>query len=83
MFIDMYKFIYNYERWINYFFFCLGKTYVGLKIARALLTNTNMWQTNGQSYPMLVVCYTNHALDQFLEGMYSFYRRLYIQNSKI
>ncbi|KAM3921700.1 NFX1-type zinc finger-containing protein 1 [Leptodactylus fuscus] len=49
-----------------------GKTYVGLKIARALLTNTNVWQTNGQSSPMLVVCYTNHALDQFLEGIHQF-----------
>lgn len=49
-----------------------GKTYVGLKIARALLSNTHMWQTNGESYPILVVCYTNHALDQFLEGIHQF-----------
>ncbi|KAM4012467.1 LOW QUALITY PROTEIN: NFX1-type zinc finger-containing protein 1-like [Anomaloglossus baeobatrachus] len=49
-----------------------GKTYVGLKIARALLTNTNVWQGNGQSGPILVVCYTNHALDQFLEGIHQF-----------
>ncbi|XP_040293905.1 NFX1-type zinc finger-containing protein 1 [Bufo bufo] len=49
-----------------------GKTYVGLKIAQALLTNTNVWQTNGHSCPILVVCYTNHALDQFLEGIHRF-----------
>lgn len=46
-----------------------GKTYVGLKIARALLENHNAW-SNG--CPMLVVCYTNHALDQFLEGIHGF-----------
>ncbi|XP_075703159.1 NFX1-type zinc finger-containing protein 1 [Rhinoderma darwinii] len=51
-----------------------GKTYVGLKIARALLTNTKVWQINGQTYPILVVCYTNHALDQFLEGIHQFLR---------
>ncbi|MEE6526221.1 hypothetical protein FKM82_026712, partial [Ascaphus truei] len=49
-----------------------GKTYVGLKIAEALLTNTQAWQFNGNSYPVLVVCYTNHALDQFLEGIHRF-----------
>ncbi|XP_073708408.1 NFX1-type zinc finger-containing protein 1 [Garra rufa] len=46
-----------------------GKTYVGLKIARALLENHKSW-SNG--CPMLVVCYTNHALDQFLEGILRF-----------
>ncbi|XP_068120429.1 NFX1-type zinc finger-containing protein 1 [Hyperolius riggenbachi] len=49
-----------------------GKTYVGLKIARALLTNTSVWQLNGHTFPVLVVCYTNHALDQFLEGIHQF-----------
>ncbi|OCT62801.1 NFX1-type zinc finger-containing protein 1 [Xenopus laevis] len=49
-----------------------GKTYVGLKIARALLSNTNAWQFEVRSYPVLVVCYTNHALDQFLEGIQQF-----------
>ncbi|XP_063816587.1 NFX1-type zinc finger-containing protein 1 isoform X2 [Pseudophryne corroboree] len=52
-----------------------GKTYVGLKIAQALLTNTNVWQQNGHSNPVLVVCYTNHALDQFLEGIHQFLRK--------
>ncbi|KAG8519603.1 NFX1-type zinc finger-containing protein 1 [Galemys pyrenaicus] len=47
-----------------------GKTYVGLKIVQALLTNTSVWQIGIQRFPILVVCYTNHALDQFLEGIY-------------
>lgn len=46
-----------------------GKTHVGLKIAQALLKNHEAW-SNG--CPMLVVCYTNHALDQFLEGIHGF-----------
>jgi superfamily II DNA or RNA helicase len=41
-----------------------GKTYVGLTIARILLSNI-------QCGPILVICYTNHALDQFLESIYS------------
>nr|XP_033785599.1 NFX1-type zinc finger-containing protein 1-like isoform X2 [Geotrypetes seraphini] len=48
-----------------------GKTYLGLKIVKALLANSHVWQSSGQS-PILVVCYTNHALDQFLEGIYTF-----------
>ncbi|XP_004687522.1 PREDICTED: NFX1-type zinc finger-containing protein 1 [Condylura cristata] len=47
-----------------------GKTYVGLKIVQALLTNKSVWQIDNQRFPILVVCYTNHALDQFLEGIY-------------
>ncbi|XP_046560622.1 NFX1-type zinc finger-containing protein 1-like [Haliotis rubra] len=50
-----------------------GKTYVGLKIVKALLHNDQMWKRQ-QLTPMLVVCYTNHALDQFLEGIISFYK---------
>ncbi|XP_010177906.1 PREDICTED: NFX1-type zinc finger-containing protein 1, partial [Mesitornis unicolor] len=49
-----------------------GKTYVGLKIAQALLTNKDVWQGTVQKSPILIVCYTNHALDQFLEGIYAF-----------
>uniref|UniRef100_A0A665VRZ3 Zinc finger, NFX1-type containing 1 n=1 Tax=Echeneis naucrates TaxID=173247 RepID=A0A665VRZ3_ECHNA len=49
-----------------------GKTYVGLKIAQALLTNQDIWRAG--SAPILVVCYTNHALDQFLEGIHKFLR---------
>eukprot|EP00931_Biecheleriopsis_adriatica_P081557 TRINITY_DN548_c0_g1_i1.p1 TRINITY_DN548_c0_g1~~TRINITY_DN548_c0_g1_i1.p1 ORF type:complete len:1604 (-),score=455.95 TRINITY_DN548_c0_g1_i1:68-4879(-) len=43
-----------------------GKTFVGLKIVQALLENTK----NLRHSPVLVVCYTNHALDQFLEGIF-------------
>ncbi|NXY89124.1 ZNFX1 protein, partial [Alcedo cyanopectus] len=49
-----------------------GKTYVGLKIVKALLTNKHVWQSTAQKSPILIVCYTNHALDQFLEGIYTF-----------
>ncbi|NXP55776.1 ZNFX1 protein, partial [Heliornis fulica] len=49
-----------------------GKTYVGLKIVQALLTNMHVWQSPTQKSPILVVCYTNHALDQFLEGIHTF-----------
>ncbi|XP_009891810.1 PREDICTED: LOW QUALITY PROTEIN: NFX1-type zinc finger-containing protein 1 [Charadrius vociferus] len=49
-----------------------GKTYVGLKIVQALLTNKHAWQSTVQKSPILIVCYTNHALDQFLEGIYTF-----------
>ncbi|XP_053848821.1 NFX1-type zinc finger-containing protein 1 [Vidua macroura] len=49
-----------------------GKTYVGLKIVQALLTNDHVWQSTYQKRPILIVCYTNHALDQFLEGIFPF-----------
>ena len=45
-----------------------GKTYIGLKIVQALLINRSVWDPNSNS-PILVVCYTNHALDQFLDGI--------------
>uniref|UniRef100_A0A7N8XVC0 Zinc finger, NFX1-type containing 1 n=1 Tax=Mastacembelus armatus TaxID=205130 RepID=A0A7N8XVC0_9TELE len=51
-----------------------GKTYVGLKIAQALLTNQSLRKGANDIGPMLVVCYTNHALDQFLEGIHTFLR---------
>lgn len=55
-----------------------GKTYIGLKIVKALLHNYKIWNTNVEGIvdhrPMLIVCYTNHALDQFLEGVLSFYQ---------
>ncbi|XP_052747658.1 NFX1-type zinc finger-containing protein 1-like, partial [Galleria mellonella] len=41
-----------------------GKTYLGVKIAETLLKNSNK--------QILVICYTNHALDQFLEHMLKF-----------
>jgi superfamily II DNA or RNA helicase len=48
-----------------------GKTYVGHQIARLLLDNERVWNRT-RTHPMLVVCYTNHALDQFLEGIAEF-----------
>ena len=50
-----------------------GKTYVGLKVAKVLLQNRKVWTDPAEgSRPILVVCYTNHALDQFLEGILEF-----------
>jgi hypothetical protein len=46
-----------------------GKTYIGLKIVEALLNNKRVWNTGGTRSPILVMCFTNHALDQFLEGI--------------
>ena len=48
-----------------------GKTYVGAKIVRCLLANREAWDPDGIS-PMLMVCYTNHALDKFLEKVLEF-----------
>ena len=45
-----------------------GKTYIGLKIVEGLLDNRPIWDPH-RSSPILVMCYTNHALDQFLEGI--------------
>ena len=45
-----------------------GKTYIGLAIVEALLQNRKVWDPQNNC-PILVVCYTNHALDQFLEGV--------------
>ena len=46
-----------------------GKTYIGLKIVETLLRNENLWNIDDARSPILVMCYTNHALDQFLEGI--------------
>ena len=56
-----------------------GKTYIGLKIVKALLHNKEVWSIHPDTgetdnRPMLIVCYTNHALDQFLEGIIKFYK---------
>ncbi|KAJ7338266.1 hypothetical protein JRQ81_011010 [Phrynocephalus forsythii] len=47
-----------------------GKTFIGLKLLEILLDNQALW--NQDRAPCLVVCYTNHALDQFLEGILEF-----------
>lgn len=55
-----------------------GKTYIGLLIVRIMLNNLKTWNLRppilGQEKstikgPILIVCYTNHALDQFLKGI--------------
>ena len=45
-----------------------GKTFIGKKIVEVLLINKAKWDNRGTS-PILVVCYTNQALDQFLEKL--------------
>ncbi|CAC5383465.1 unnamed protein product [Mytilus coruscus] len=59
-----------------------GKTYIGLQIAKTLLHNREKWKIirgydqNGERIErkqcLLIVCYTNHALDQFVEGIIDF-----------
>ena len=46
-----------------------GKTYIGVKLVQLLVHNKNLWWhlPGEQKRPILMVCYTNHALDQFLE----------------
>ena len=58
-----------------------------LQIANVLLHNKLKWDTGtelladdgdqaplvSERRPILVVCYTNHALDQFLEGIHVFH----------
>ena len=54
------------------------------KIAKVLLHNKSKWDSDevrswhwslqsSTHRPILVVCYTNHALDQFLEGIHQFH----------
>jgi hypothetical protein len=64
---------------------CAGKTYVGVQLVVTLLANTcnRQWVDLVEDLdvaemlgvgkphvgPLLVVCYTNHALDAFLEDL--------------
>lgn len=41
-----------------------GKTFIGLKIVETILNNIS-----NHDKPLLVLCFTNHALDQFLSGV--------------
>lgn len=43
-----------------------GKTFLGLKIAKQLLAMSKQWWDGS---PILVISFTNHALDQFLENL--------------
>uniref|UniRef100_A0A915BXJ0 NFX1-type zinc finger-containing protein 1 n=1 Tax=Parascaris univalens TaxID=6257 RepID=A0A915BXJ0_PARUN len=45
-----------------------GKTFIGRVLVRVLFENMQLWNP-ARTHPLLVVCYTNHALDQFLEGI--------------
>ncbi|KAJ8040048.1 NFX1-type zinc finger-containing protein 1 [Holothuria leucospilota] len=49
-----------------------GKTFIGLKIVETLLDNSDIWSPDDNPPPILLICYTNHALDQFLEGVLTF-----------
>jgi hypothetical protein len=49
-----------------------GKTFVGLKVVHTLLLNYRARVAQGAPKPVLVVTMTNHALDQFLEGILGF-----------
>ncbi|KAH6616003.1 hypothetical protein B0J18DRAFT_403352 [Chaetomium sp. MPI-SDFR-AT-0129] len=42
-----------------------GKSYVGVKLAQVLLDH----KSEADLGPLLVICYTNHALDQFLQHL--------------
>ncbi|CAF0975352.1 unnamed protein product [Rotaria sordida] len=45
-----------------------GKTFLGVRITEMLLYNRSVWcPSDEQSTPILIICHTNHALDQFLE----------------
>ena len=55
-----------------------GKTYVGLKIARVLLETASLWEGEDEPTPILMVSYTNHALDQFLEGLLPMQGKIYL-----
>ncbi|CAC5383767.1 unnamed protein product [Mytilus coruscus] len=52
-----------------------GKTVVGLKIAELLLKNDHIWRKQDNQGPMLLLSYTNHALDQFLLGIFTRFRK--------
>ncbi|XP_029345817.1 NFX1-type zinc finger-containing protein 1 [Acyrthosiphon pisum] len=51
-----------------------GKTYIGLEILKIIIEN--MYDTNKIKHPIMVVCMTNHALDQFLEGIWKITRNI-------
>uniref|UniRef100_A0A1X7UJV6 RZ-type domain-containing protein n=1 Tax=Amphimedon queenslandica TaxID=400682 RepID=A0A1X7UJV6_AMPQE len=43
-----------------------GKTFIGVQFVKAMLQNRRKWNYE-EPAPILVMCQTNHALDQFLE----------------
>lgn len=67
-----------------------GKTFLGLKVVETLLRNPQHWWSHPlynkdgneveRGGPILVVCLTNHALDQFLEGILKLLLKLEPEN---
>ena len=51
-----------------------GKTYIGVQLVKLLLHFRAYWQ--GDKGPILLVCYTNHALQQFLEAVRHFTNKI-------
>ncbi|KAG1652736.1 NFX1-type zinc finger-containing protein 1 [Nymphon striatum] len=49
-----------------------GKTFLAIKLAEILLANRNVWSNNEGHGTLLIICQTNHGLDQFLEGILKF-----------
>ena len=52
-----------------------GKTFIGLKIVEVLLNNSHHWKNRSKN-PILIICYTNNALDQFLVGIKRFNKNI-------
>src|SRR5437763_15554755 len=70
MCVCMYTYMHIYVSIIYCFLLCLGppgtgKTFVGIELMKVLLSPEN--SKKGKFGPILAVCFTNHALDQFLE----------------
>ena len=51
-----------------------GKSFIARKIIDTLLANQHLWRHRRQ--PIVVICLTNQALDQFLEGVLQYTNRL-------
>ncbi|RWS26737.1 NFX1-type zinc finger-containing protein 1-like protein [Leptotrombidium deliense] len=52
-----------------------GKTHIGLNIVQTLLKNRHVWDAEDNNC-ILICCYTNHSLDQILEGILPFCKKL-------
>ncbi|XP_041377293.1 NFX1-type zinc finger-containing protein 1-like [Gigantopelta aegis] len=48
-----------------------GKTFMGIRLAEFLLSNRHLWRESDRNLPrpLLLISYTNHALDQFLGAL--------------
>lgn len=54
-----------------------GKTFIGLKIIQTIINSYEIQDSRMiNTLPIIVVCYTNHALDQFIEGILSFTKKV-------